>query len=383
VKLPQEQKDWFTGNCVLRARTPPSFNLWQWRDTVPEKARTPHWPEEFMYIFEPMKLGEFECHPVHEAINPDTIFQTPEWLRFLVATQGGEPVIVLVKAGSGSTVGYFSGLLVSKFGVRILGSPFPGWSTSYMGFTLAEDISHRAVLESFVPWAFANIPCSHIEVMDRRICEQDVSATAMQFRLETGYEIELRRSEGELFQQMAHQCRTNVRKAMRCGLAIEEAHDSSFADDYYDQLQEVFGKRQLIPTFPRARVSELVRRFGGDPKCLFLRARNEHGECVATTIMLGGRRVAYLWGAASWQKYQMLRPNELLYWTIIKRAAAIGMRCLDMGGAGDYKAKYGGTPISVPWLRVSRSALIPTLRNLAERMFVLRQQVRRSLHVRV
>jgi len=33
-------------------------------------------------------------------------------------------------------VGYFTGLTFARFGVRILGSSFPGWTTPYIGFTL-------------------------------------------------------------------------------------------------------------------------------------------------------------------------------------------------------------------------------------------------------
>lgn len=40
-------------------------------------------------------------------------------------------------------VGYFTGMIVRKIGLRILGSPFPGWSTDYMGLSLSACVDRR------------------------------------------------------------------------------------------------------------------------------------------------------------------------------------------------------------------------------------------------
>src|SRR2546422_4532465 len=63
------------------------------------------------------------------------VFQTEPWLRFIAQTQGAEPVVAAVRDGN-RTVGWFTGLIIRRFGVRILGSPFAGWSTQYLGFNL-------------------------------------------------------------------------------------------------------------------------------------------------------------------------------------------------------------------------------------------------------
>ena len=43
---------------------------------------------------------------------------------------------------SGETVGFFTGLVVRRYGIRILGSPFRGWTTvPYMGFNLRNGVS--------------------------------------------------------------------------------------------------------------------------------------------------------------------------------------------------------------------------------------------------
>ena len=75
---------------------------------------------------------------------PDAnVFQTPEWVSFVAETQKAEPVLAVLKEGN-ETLGYFTGLIIRKFGLKILGSPFRGWSTPYMGFNLQPSVHFAA-----------------------------------------------------------------------------------------------------------------------------------------------------------------------------------------------------------------------------------------------
>ena len=67
-----------------------------------------------------------------------TVFQTREWVNFVAETQKARPVVVELSE-AGRVVGYFTGLTFTRFGVRILGSSFPGWTTPYMGFNLPRE----------------------------------------------------------------------------------------------------------------------------------------------------------------------------------------------------------------------------------------------------
>jgi CelD/BcsL family acetyltransferase involved in cellulose biosynthesis len=73
--------------------------------------------------------GELDAFPDR------VVFQTREWIEFVRWTQGAEPVVAAVME-QGRTIGYFTGLVVTRYGLRLLGSPFPGWTTSSMGFNL-------------------------------------------------------------------------------------------------------------------------------------------------------------------------------------------------------------------------------------------------------
>src|SRR5262245_27828557 len=82
-----------------------------------------------------------------------TVFQTREWIQFIAETQGAAPVVAEISAG-GRPAGYFTGLIVRRLGVRILGSSFPGWTTPYIGFNLTPGVSRRAALQALERFAF-------------------------------------------------------------------------------------------------------------------------------------------------------------------------------------------------------------------------------------
>ena len=87
----------------------------------------------------------------------------------------------------------------------------------------------------------------------------------------------------------------------------------------------------------------------------------------------------YFWGGASWRKYQILQPNEAVHWFAMRYWKERGMSLCDMGGGGEYKRKYGGIDIQVPWFRKSKNPAYAALRSAAQSMQRIRQRVRGKL----
>jgi hypothetical protein len=309
-----------------------------------------------------------------------TLFQSANWLHFLLQTVRGGELVQAVLRGGNSEVGYFAGIVITKLGLRILGSPLPGWTTSYMGFVLQPDISRIEALDALRQFAFEDLKCVHLELMDRK-----VEATGLNprygLRSYNGFEIDLSRTEEDILSKMAPACRRNLKKATRCGVRVEEAHDPEFAGDYYAQLQDVFAKQGLSPTYSVDRVEALIHHLQASGNLLLLRAVDDKGHCIATGIFPAMHDRAYFWGGASWREHQHLRPNELLFWYAMRYWKARGIRYLDMGGSGEYKRKYGGQEISVPWLRTSRYPILPFLRHGAMVMAKTRQRWHAALHL--
>jgi hypothetical protein len=310
------------------------------------------------------RVGPEALHPVEDYAD-FTIFQTDAWLSFVEETQSGEPVFAKLVADN-QVVGRFTGLLFRKSGLRLLGSPAPGWTTSYMGFNLDEGISRRAAVKALKRDAFSEFGCLHFELLDRRIGIEDARALGLRYQATSGFEIDLTQSEDQLFSGMLPACRRCIRKAEKSGVAIEQATDESFAHDYYQQLQDVFAKQGLAPTYSEARVKALVKHLLPTGNILLLRARNADGDCVATGIFPAANDFMFFWGGASLRTGQIDRPNEAVQWAAMRFWKAAGMRTYDMGGGGEYKRKYGGRDISGAWIRHSKYRILEPLRNSAQ-----------------
>lgn len=327
-----------------------------------------------MYRFELLNDeddGPWSAVQAHES---STVFQTRAWMAFLAATQRAVPVIVGIRDGS-RAVGYFVGLIVERFGVRILGSPFPGWTTDYMGFVLEPGSCRISALRGLFDFAFERLGCAHVEVMDRRLTTQDLTHVRAKYRLYEGFAVDLALDEATLFENFTSACRRCIRKADKDGVSVEVAAAEGFAEDYFEQLKDVFAKQGLVPTYGLDRVRQLIRHLHPAGQLLLVRARDRSGRSIATGIFPFFHGVMYFWGGASWREYQILRPNQALHWFAMKHAKAHGVHTYDLGGAGEYKRQYGGREIRTPWIRKSKYAWMEPARTLAQEAFRVRQQI--------
>lgn len=307
---------------------------------------------------------------------PDrTHCQTRGWLDFLAETQGAEPVVARVLDGS-RPIGWFTGAIVRRAGLKILGSPMRGWTTSAMGFNLAPGADRSAALAGLPRFAFKTLGCIHLEVSDRNLAsDRDVPDGFRSTRID-GYELELA-TDDELLANMTKSGRRNIRTGRRNGIvveAIDPLQPGDFAEVFYDQVSEAFAKRGLAPTYPVDRVHALIRHLGPTGTMLLMRALTPDGTPAATRISFGlpGRAAESFLGA-SYRSSQSLYPNEILMWATMQEWRERGAVQFGFGGGGAYKAKYGGVPHALPWLRMSRFETLEVVRTAALRLHRRRQ----------
>jgi CelD/BcsL family acetyltransferase involved in cellulose biosynthesis len=311
-----------------------------------------------------------EVDPAIDDLRTRNVFQTREWLEFVERTQGGEPVVAHVER-DGEVVGAFTGLIVKRFGVRILGSPFQGWMTGPMGFSLDADVSRPEAMNALVRFAFRKLGCLHVELMDRHTGFEELGGLRARLVRFPTYELDLTQDEEAIFGGMTSACRRAIRKSERVGVRVEEAHGVEFADEYYDQLLAVFERQGhgRKPPYSRERVRELIRCVEPSGDLLMLRAVAPEGERIATAIFPARQDFAYFWGGASWPSHLILRPNEAIFWHAIRHFRDRGVGMLDLGGGGDYKRKYGAPEKLIPYVRKSRVPGMVALRDLAARVY--------------
>jgi hypothetical protein len=316
-----------------------------------------------MFQFSVLDAGEVPWRTL-DGFGDRVVFQTREWLNFVAESQRATPIVAEIRDDH-TVAGYFSGLVVRKFGVRILGSSFPGWTTPYIGFNLAPGYSRARLLGPLTAWAFRELKCLHVEVSDRCFEPGDGDGGRLDRTAYETYKSDLTRSEDDLLKGMDSACRRCIRKAEKGGVIVEAAHDLAFADEYYEQLKDVFAKQGKVPTYPVERVRLLLRHLLPTGRLLAVRARNPEGMCIATGLYPGMNDTAFFWGNASWRNEQHWRPNEYLHWYALRYWKARGVKLFDWGGGGTYKEKYGVEPYVVPWFYKSKYRVLTTVRNEA------------------
>jgi CelD/BcsL family acetyltransferase involved in cellulose biosynthesis len=269
------------------------------------------------------------------------VYHSSAWLAFLTVSQGAEPVVAVVRERE-RPVGYFVGAIVRRYGIRILGSPLPGWGTQCMGFLLEPGADRRAAAEALIGFAFRDLGCLHVELADRSLTAEQM--TGSRYRVETGrtFVVDLRPTEEAILQGMHKNAKRQIARAIRLGLRSEIASDEAFADEFHGYLRAAFARQGLVPTYDVDRVRTLIRHVLPSGQLLLLRILDPDGATIATAIALAGRRTAVLWGIGYDRENERFHPIELLWWETMRHCRARGSARFDLGGGGDYKSKYGG-----------------------------------------
>src|SRR5437016_2554617 len=320
-----------------------------------------------MARFERVDLAAMDWDKVSGAFPDRIVYQTPAWLAFLAETQRAEPVVAALKEGH-EVLGYFTGAIVRKFGLGILGSPFKGWTCPYMGFNLRPSVPRRVAVEALPEFAFNQLRCVHFEVADSFLTLDDISGLSLTHEMRSTFEIDLTQTEEALLANMTKSCRWTVRKAEKNGIVIEQARDFEFADEYAAQLKDVFSKQGAAPLFGVELTRALLKHLLPTGMLLLLRARDPAGRCIATGLYPGANQTAYFWGGASWRDGQKLYPNELLQWHALRYWKNRGAKTYNMVGTMEFKQKFGGRETSVPLITKSKYRFISSLRSSAPKL---------------
>lgn len=312
----------------------------------------------------------------------DRVFsQRPEWLNFITTFVEGEIVILELRQLQ-QLVGYFTGIRTKFMGISILGSPHRGWLTTYMGFNLKEGIDRGSALQAVERYAFEELGCLHLEVVDRNFRDEDGLTNGYTLRRLWTYQTDLTQSEDDLLADMSSACRRNIRKAERSALVVSEAAPEGFAEEFYGHVEQVFAKQGLKPPYECARIKQMIDQVHPSGNLLLARVTNQEGLCIATGIFPAFGYMAFFWGNGSLREHQILRPNEALHWFVMRYWKARGCQIYDWSGGGEYKQKYGCKKISLSSFRKSRFKILDTGQKYAFKIYNLRRNMLRLRHLR-
>ncbi len=293
-----------------------------------------------MIRFECDDIGAINWKTV-EDIGEINIFQTLPWIRHLSQRQRAEPVLLTVHANA-DCVGYVTGLIANKFGLRMFGSPLRGWSSYFMGTNLSPAVSRNEVLRALPGYVFKELGCHYMEIVEPRLKPEELDGLPYQVTRLPWFSLNLCPSEEELFANMETSGRNSIRKALKSGVVVQEAKDLSFADEYYQQHTEVMQRQSLLPIYSLETLRNMLEELLPTGNMLLLRGGLPGGPCIATGIFLYKNDLGMFWGAASCREYQYFRPNEMIAWYGMRALKARGIRTLHFGGEAErYKRKLG------------------------------------------
>ncbi len=318
-----------------------------------------------VYSFEKINISnvvtdEFNASP------QKSVFTTVEWISYIIEDSKAEPVILRITCGD-DFVGYFSGLKIKKLGVKIVASPFNGWSTCYMGLDLIADTDRIEILDQVKEWLYKNEKCMYIEITDRNIDKEDAQKNGLTCLPMHTLELDVNKTDEELFKVFKTDARNYIRQFERRGATIEKAiPNDEFAAEYYEQLIDVFAKQGLVPTYSLAKVKCLLKHLSKTENVLCLRVRNPEGKSIATSVFFGYKSKFFFWGGASFRGEQHYRPNEYMIWTAIKHWRDKGCAKFDMVGVRDYKKKFGSQEVEYVKIVYTKFKILLWGRNFAK-----------------
>lgn len=137
--------------------------------------------------------------------------------------------------------------------------------------------------------------------------------------------------------------RAEVRRALTLGLEVSTGRDTEAHYRVYSESVRNLG----TPVFPRALFEATLDAFGDDADILTVR---KDGVPVASVLSLYFRGCVYPYWGGGTEAARALRANELMYYALMRHAAARGCTRFDFGrsklgtGAFHYKKNWGFEP---------------------------------------
>ena len=154
--------------------------------------------------------------------------------------------------------------------------------------------------------------------------------------------LDLRRGADALFRDFSENRRSNIRKAIKAGVTVDQATTDADFDEYYPIYTD-WCAMKAQPVMHYELFRETMRLRGN--RRLFLARHDGRVLAGAVVRFQPGGLLEYA-ANASRISDRGLRPNDLLHWRIIEWAIAEGFPTYSLCAAHLFLRKFGGTILS-------------------------------------
>jgi serine/alanine adding enzyme len=162
--------------------------------------------------------------------------------------------------------------------------------------------------------------------------------------------LELPNSSEELMKSFKSKFRTKIKKALKNGLEAKIGR-GKLLEDFYKVF--LVNMRDLgSPVHSPKLIRSVLEEFPGEANLAIV---YKEGQPIAGGMMVGFHTILENPWASALKQYARLRPNTLLYWTMLEHACNHGYRYFDFGrstpgeGTFIFKEQWGAKPEPLHW----------------------------------
>ena len=251
-------------------------------------------------------------------------FHNPAWLD--TASRGiGFPLRFIGVFEEADLVAVVPGFLTRRGPFRLFGSPLRGLMTSYLGPVVlpGTDADVIDLIERCSRFARKRWRVAYTRFCLRDAPVEEPPDLGPDWRQETprSYRLDLTGGVASLWAGLESDCRRNVRKAERLGIATADIKDPHA---FYKMLDQTMRRHGTVSWHPEAFFHQLMD--GLVPRdLLWSWSANYQGKVVAAGLFLHDDNETHFLSGASDPEYGSLPTSYLLHWHAIEKASCAGL----------------------------------------------------------
>ena len=266
-------------------------------------------------------------------------FHRPDWSRAVEQGCGQQSHYLLAENGAGDIAGI---LPLTEMRSRLFGSALVSAGFGVDGGIVSADPAATDLLADHASALADRLGCASVELRGGSApsgWQRNTGAYA-------GFVRDLPCTDEEILKAIPRKQRAEVRRARGLGLDVSIGAGPADRAAHYAVYSE--SVRNLgTPVFPRALFASMLDHFSENADTLTIR---HNGRPVASVLSLYDRGTVYPYWGGGTAEARTLRANELMYFELMRHAAARGCTRFDFGrsklgtGAYAFKKNWGFDP---------------------------------------
>ena len=264
-----------------------------------------------------------------------TTCHNPDILDILCESFGYTKDILIVKRNN-KFEGFIPLIIVSGIGTRVVSMPH----FSYGGYLGNKDLStnqHIDLIEIIKQKYGENVLIRDFKKISNFTLTEKVA-----------HFLKLEDSSGKQFNNFSSKLRSQIRKATKNGLLVEQSSLEDFYPIYINNMHRL-GSPHLSKTFFR----NLLENYShGEAVVFSVKYGQKH---IGSSILLIFKGFSEVTWASTYKDFNHLAPNMILYWKMIEYCIERKIRIFSFGRASKesgslrFKKQWGGDEIQLVW----------------------------------